>query len=168
MEAAENNPQHVGALKRGKGRSRVTNGSKLLPLSDGRSCTARRFRDIFEGICGDLGGPDLLSEVQKQLIRRASMLSAESERLEALWSRGEAEFNIELYTVMVNALRRVCESIGLRRVPRDAGPVTIKDYLDAKAIPDEPAEGLDTPPATRFAFTSGKRSWYKSDFGFAD
>jgi hypothetical protein len=34
--------------------------------------------------CFDLGGKALLSEGQRQLIRRAAMLSAESERMEAL------------------------------------------------------------------------------------
>jgi len=29
-------------------RSRVTNGSKLLPLTDERSVSARRFRDLFQ------------------------------------------------------------------------------------------------------------------------
>jgi hypothetical protein len=82
--AAPSTPQPVRVLKRGKGRSRVTNGSKLLPLSDGRSVTARRFRDLYDGICGDLGGVDQLSEGQRQLARRAAMLSSESERQEAL------------------------------------------------------------------------------------
>ena len=43
-------------------RSRVTNGNKLLPLADGRSVTARRFKDLVEFICVDLGGADRLSE----------------------------------------------------------------------------------------------------------
>ena len=86
--------QPISTMKRGKGRSRVTNGSKLLPLADGRSVTARRFRDLYEDIAMDLGGLDCLSEGQKQLIRRAAMLSAESERLEALSARGEAGFDM--------------------------------------------------------------------------
>ncbi len=75
-------------------RSRVANGSKLLPLTDGRSATARRFRDLYQDIAADLGGLDLFSEGQKQLIRRAAMLSAESERLEAMAARGEPGFDI--------------------------------------------------------------------------
>ena len=59
--------QAVCGMKRGKGRSRVTNGSKLLPLADGRSVTARRFRDLYEDIAADLGGLDQLSEGQRQL-----------------------------------------------------------------------------------------------------
>ena len=47
-------------------RSRVSNGNKLLPLSDGRSVTARRFRDLYEDISSDLGGLAHLSEGQKR------------------------------------------------------------------------------------------------------
>ncbi|PNE10336.1 MAG: hypothetical protein CR217_14920 [Beijerinckiaceae bacterium] len=79
----------VRELKRGKGRSRVTNGSKLLPLSDCRSATARRFRDLYEDIAADLGGLNQLSEGEKQLIRRAALLSAELERQEAMAARND-------------------------------------------------------------------------------
>ena len=41
-------------------RSRVSNGKKLLPLTDGRSATARRFKDLVEDIAADLGGKDHL------------------------------------------------------------------------------------------------------------
>ena len=54
-------------------------------------------------------------------------LSAEAERQEALWSRGEAEFDITAYTTLANALRRLVESLGLRRVPREVGPPTLAD-----------------------------------------
>jgi hypothetical protein len=118
--------------RKSHGRSRVGNGAKLLPLTDGRSATARRFKDLVGDISLDLGGPAVLSEAQKQLIRRAAMLSSECERHEALSARGEAEFNIELYVVMTNALRRVLESVGLRRVARDCTP-TLQSYLEAKA-----------------------------------
>lgn len=99
-------------------RSRVSNGSKLLPLADGQSVTARRFRDIFEEIGADLGGLDNLSEAQKQIARRAAALSAESERQEALWARGEAEFDVQRYTVQANTLRRLLETLGIERRPR--------------------------------------------------
>jgi transposase len=39
------------ALRSPAHRSRVANGSTLLPLTDGRSATARRFRDLYEDIC---------------------------------------------------------------------------------------------------------------------
>ena len=58
-------------------RSRLGNG-KILPLNDGRSATARRFKDLVGDISADLGGASLLSEGQRQLIRRAAMLSADA------------------------------------------------------------------------------------------
>ena len=56
-------------------RSRVANG-KLLPATDGRSLAARRFRDLYEDTDG-LGGANHLSEGQRQLARRAAMLSSD-------------------------------------------------------------------------------------------
>ena len=127
-------PQPVRAMKRGKGRSRVTNGSKLLPLSDGRSATARRFRDLYEDISADLGGVAMLSEGQRQLIRRAAMLSAESERMEALAARGEAEFDIDLYGMICDRLGRLFGRLGLERVSRDCTP-DLRSYLAGKGTP---------------------------------
>jgi hypothetical protein len=112
-------------------RSRVSNGSKLLPLADGRSVTARRFRDLYEDIAADLGGIDQLSEGQKQLARRAAMLSAESERMEALAARGEAEFDIELYGMICDRLGRLFGRLGLERKPKDATP-DLRSYLAAR------------------------------------
>jgi hypothetical protein len=60
-------------------RSSVTNGSKLFSAfdkMDGRRQTARRFRDLIELTQNDLGGPELLSEGQRQLIRRAATFFA--------------------------------------------------------------------------------------------
>jgi hypothetical protein len=117
-------------------RSRVTNGSKLLPLAAGRSVTARRFKDLVEFICVDLGGVDRLSEGEKQLVRRAAALSAECERQEALWSRGEAEFDIGAYSTLTNAVRRVFETIGLKRVPRNVTPGALEGVVASSPSPD--------------------------------
>ena len=112
-------------------RSRLGNG-KILPLNDGRSATARRFKDLVGDISADLGGASLLSEGQRQLIRRAAMLSAECERQEALAARGEAEFNCELYGTMCDRLGRLFGRLGLERVSRDCTP-RLEDYLQARA-----------------------------------
>ena len=66
-----------------------------------------------------------------QLIRRASMLSAECERQEALAVREDVEFDCDGYVVKTNALRRVFEAIGLKRAPRDITP-SLQGYLQAK------------------------------------
>ncbi len=141
-------PQPVCGMKRSKGRSRVTNGSKLLPLSDGRSATARRFRDLYEDISADLGGVAMLSEGQRQLIRRAAMLSAECERMEAMAARNDRRpdgaiawksevpfvFDLEIYGTLCDRLGRLFGRLGLERKSKDVTP-DLRDYLAAKDRP---------------------------------
>lgn len=111
-------------------KSKAGNG-KLLPLSDGRSATARRFNDLVLDIAADLGGIEHLSTAEMQLIRRASMLSAECERQEALAVREDMTFDADSYVVKTNALKRVLEVLGLKRVPRQVndGSHVLADYF---------------------------------------
>jgi hypothetical protein len=99
-------------------RSRLANGTKLLPMTDGRSAIARRFKDLVQDISSDLGGVEHLSEGQRQLIRRAAMLSAECERLEAMSARGEAGFDIDVYGMLCDRLGRLFGRIGLERIAK--------------------------------------------------
>src|SRR5258705_10441254 len=59
------------------GRSRITNGSSLLPSIDGRSIWARRLRDLISLHENDYGGADAISEAERSLIRRAAALTVE-------------------------------------------------------------------------------------------
>jgi hypothetical protein len=67
-----------------------------------------------------LGGAEFISEGKRQLARRAALLSAELERLEALWSREEAEFDSDKYGMMTDRLGRCLQRLGLERRPREA------------------------------------------------
>jgi hypothetical protein len=98
-------------------RSGVSNGNKLLPLVDSRSVTYRRFKDLYQDIASDLGGLDHLSEGQKQLIRRASMLSAE--RMEAMSARGERELDLAEYGAAADRIGRILQRLGLSRLATD-------------------------------------------------
>lgn len=100
---------------------------------DGRSQTARRFRDLVETIGNDLGGVDHLSEGQKQFIRRAATLSIMAEAMEADAVRNLA-FDGEAYGVLCDRLGRCLQRLGLERVARDVTP-TLQSYLAAKAQP---------------------------------
>ncbi len=97
---------------------------------DGRSQTARRFRDLVEGMGNDLGGSDRLSEGQKQLIRRAATLSIMSESVEADFIRNLA-FDSEAYGVLRDRLRRCLRRLGLERVARlvNDGSNVLSDYF---------------------------------------
>jgi hypothetical protein len=100
-------------------RSSVSNGSRLFAVAglDGRTQTARRFRDLIEEISNDLGGPDLLSEGQRQLIRRAASLSIMAEAIEADMAR-DMDFDVLAYGTIADRLRRLFETLGLQRVAK--------------------------------------------------
>ena len=100
-------------------RSAVTNGVRLVMNADGRSATARRFRDVFQEIASDLGGADHISEGERQLARRAAALSTYCEQLEASLANGE-DVDADTWVRVTNALVRVYGAIGLERRQRPA------------------------------------------------
>ncbi len=64
-------------------RSRVTNGKALfLERVDGRSLTARRYRDLYQAFMADLGGTETVSEAQAQLARRCAAMACIAEQME--------------------------------------------------------------------------------------
>jgi hypothetical protein len=98
-------------------RSRVSNGKTLFLDGDKGTKAERRFRDIAEAITADLGGADRLSEGQKQLIRRCSLISVECEKMEAKSVTGE-EIDLDLFGTLTDRLGRTLQRLGLRRVPK--------------------------------------------------
>ena len=105
-------------------RSRITNGSALLPGIDGRSAWVRRAKDLLTLHISDLGGEDNVSEAERALLRRAVTLIIELERREVMFAQaGAAADNaLAIYQTTVNTLRRTLEALGLQRRPRDVGP----------------------------------------------
>ncbi len=108
-------------------RSRVTNGSALLPGVDGRNAWVRRCKDVIASHLSDV--PDA-SAAERSIIRRASVLTVELERFEAKFATaGEATpDDLDLYQRTAGNLRRLLESIGLKRRPRDVTP-SVADYV---------------------------------------
>jgi len=100
-------------------RSRITNGAWPAEV-DGRGSWPRRFRDLVELHTTDLGGPDLLSEAERQIVRRIAGHEVELERMEAgLASAGEADPELlDLYIRMSGSLKRLLDAIGLGRRAR--------------------------------------------------
>jgi hypothetical protein len=105
-------------------RSRVTNGSALLPGVDGRSPWVRRCKDVIAAHLADLGGTDNTSAAERSIVRRAAVLTTALEVLEVRFAKaGEADAgDLETYQRCANTLRRLFEAIGLRRRPRDVTP----------------------------------------------
>ncbi len=109
-------------------RSRVTNGSSLhVSKADGRTMEARRFRDVLAEIVSDLGGVDLLSEGQRQLARRAAMMSVQCEFMEAESVAGKP-IDLDAYGQLSDRIGRAFHRLGLKRVARDVTP-TIAEIM---------------------------------------
>lgn len=108
-------------------RSRVGNGSIVLPDVDGRSPLARRVRELLGQFVTDMGGNP--SEAQLAIAKRASVMVAWCESQEAGFVNGE-EFDVATYGTTVNALRRLLVDIGLQRHARDITPAaSMRDEL---------------------------------------
>jgi hypothetical protein len=116
----------------------------LLEGVDGRSAWARRLRDLIELHGTDLGGLDELSEAQRALIRRASALTVELEHLEMQFATRDATADeLDLYSRLSNTLRRLHETLGLERRPKDVKP-TLSEYLrqrEGERADPRPIEG---------------------------
>jgi hypothetical protein len=119
----------ASALSLSRLRSSISNGSQLLADLDHRSAWARRLKDLIGDVTSDLGGPEAISEAQKILVRRAAMLCLQLELQEQRFAQNGGEAGskaIESYQRCTNTLRRVLESLGLQRRPRDVSPSTLR------------------------------------------
>jgi hypothetical protein len=116
-----------------KGRSRLTNGNDILPGIDGRSATARRYKDLVAAISSDQGGAEHLSEGRMQLVRRFAAAACLAENMEAALVRGET-INLQEHALLCSTLVRLAQRIGIDRRARNVTPA-LKDYLteDAEA-----------------------------------
>jgi hypothetical protein len=114
-------------------RSAITNGSSILVGNfDGRTAWMRRLRDLIQLHESDLGGEDAVSESERRLVRRAAMLTLQLEMMDSKFAAndGEATFaQLHLYQQVSNTLRRLLESLGLKRRQKDITPPTLQEYL---------------------------------------
>ncbi len=109
-----------------KARSRVTNGRSMFVErgTDERSPVARRLRDLVRLHTLDISpqGAEHLSAAQAQLIRRISMIEVQAELMEARMVDGDKEVDVESFARISSHLRRMYESLGLRKTARDTTP----------------------------------------------
>jgi hypothetical protein len=112
-------------------RSKISNGTDLLMGIDGRTATARRYRDLYASIAADQGGIDRLSEARAQLIRRFAAASVLAEMMEARLVGGE-NIDLQEYSQLASTLVRLGQRIGIDRRVRNVTP-TLAEYLEAKA-----------------------------------
>ena len=117
-------------------RSAVTNGKRLHVQRPGDTAWARRFRDVLDQIIADLGGPEGLSEGQRQLARRAATISIMCEKLEGE-AAGNKQISLTDYGMLTDRLGRAFHRLGLRRQPRDVNELDPLEYarrFDAEEV----------------------------------
>jgi hypothetical protein len=118
-------------------RSSSSNGTRFIAGVDGRTQLARRARDVAASIAADFGGSAKMGEAEKQLARRAAMLSAQCEQMEAACVRGEP-FDLEAYGKLVDRLGRTFSRLGFGRLSYATWAAPSK----LKPEPDEPKSKL--------------------------
>lgn len=104
---------------------------RLLTLAelDKRTSAARRAHDLIDSVTADLGGLDRLATGERQIVQRAAMIGTMAEDIEARWLMGEPVDATVLCT-LANAQRRLFESVGLQRRPRDVSVPTLADIAE--------------------------------------
>jgi hypothetical protein len=137
-DIAARRKRHVADPRPPRMRSAVTNGARLFVEGSGISAWSRRYADLIAGHCSDLGGREVLSEAQFSLIRRASTIECELEVLEGRMSQG-AEVNLDHYGRGASHLRRILESLGLERKPRDVTPFSPSEFDGVFSAAEEAA-----------------------------
>jgi hypothetical protein len=103
------------------GKSRIDNGSALLLGVDGRNGWVRRCKSIISGHIDDLGGEANTSAAERSLIRRASVMTVELEKLEVKFATAEIISNaeVEFYMRAAENLSRLLHSVGITRRVKD-------------------------------------------------
>jgi hypothetical protein len=119
--------------RRKRSRSAVTSGRKLWVDGNPNSAWSRRYSDILNALIADLAGgacPEVLSQAQLSLCRRAAALTVECEQAEGRASQGEA-MDLDAFGRAVSHLRRLLETLGIERRARDVVP-SLSAYLESK------------------------------------
>lgn len=121
-----------GTTKTIRNRSRITSGRSLLPHGvDMRGVWERRWTDVNALLLNEQGGRDVCSEAEMAIIRRSATLIVALERLETKFAEqedGGTSNQLDQYQRLSNTLRRLLESVGLKRRPKDVTP-DLRDYM---------------------------------------
>lgn len=94
---------------------------------DGRTVAAKKAKALIAELESDLGGADRLSAGEREIVQRAALAAAMIEHMEAAWLSGTG-LDVTAYNALVNNQRRLLETLGLKRRPRDVTP-DLADYI---------------------------------------
>jgi hypothetical protein len=108
----------------GNNSSSVTAGKRMfVDFGDARSAWAKRWADLITAHASDLGGPEVLSEAQLSICRRAAAIECELEGLEGRMLASQP-IDIGVYARLTGVLCRLLELVGIRRLTKPVDPTS--------------------------------------------
>jgi hypothetical protein len=105
-------------------------GAFNIDAIDKRSRAWRRYQSIRSAVLTDLGGESNTGEIARQLISKFATLAIQLEEMEAFAVNG-GKIDLDLFGRCAGHLRRIAETLGLKRIPRDVTPM-LEQYLAQK------------------------------------
>jgi hypothetical protein len=103
-------------------RSALSNGNRLLDGIDGRSASARRFRDLIHDLTKEHVGKDApLTTGEHNLVRQAAALVLRAEQLQSRLVRGEP-VDEDLLIRLSSEGRRILANLARRRERKQRDP----------------------------------------------
>jgi len=111
-------------------RSAITNGTRVLDGVDGRSTSARRFRDLIVAFSDDMGGGEL-SEAERSTVRQAAAITLQQEAMQAAIVRGES-IDTEQLTRLSNVAVRLLATLGRKQRNKSVDGPDLHTYIRKK------------------------------------
>jgi len=111
--------------------TKTHNNIFALPAGvDGRSSTARRFREVLTGFVSELGGQDQLDATKRLQVRNAAMLAVKVEQL----AEESLTCSVDQLALVrqTNNLRRMLRDLGISVARREVPKLTLAEVLEGK------------------------------------
>jgi hypothetical protein len=100
---------------------------RTLDQLDKRTQAAKLAHSLVSALCCDLGGDEVVTVAQRELVKRAALLGALLEDYEVRWLKRE-RLDLDAYVRAVGAQRRVLQTIGLERRARHINQMNDEAY----------------------------------------
>jgi hypothetical protein len=108
-------------------RSAVGNRSRLHRGGDGRTASARRFKDLVEDFSGPLGGYAALSQADAVLVREVAARTIEAELVQSRLANDQS-VDPDVSVRLGNILARLLAQVERRRKALAPKPPTLAEY----------------------------------------
>ena len=118
-KGSRNKPRVLG-VHAGEGSSKPRGDKRKLRLQslrhlDKRSAAYRKALDIIDDVSSDLGGPNAISTVRRELLHKFAVASVAAEHLAVTWLSGRSDFDSSAFSTLANTCKRLADALGLER-----------------------------------------------------